>query len=276
MMRMIPVVGLLLLGSAALLLPAGAGPGPAPDAITLPPLHPPIPVAGEELIYEVRWGLIGLGTVRIRGTGTHAARAWIDSYENLPFVDLHSIYSTVMDSLFFSRGAMTMDKGAEGWDGYRYRVDSVTGRVLVDHVFSRQPAMTPERAVIHDTVDPGSPRFVDGLSIGYLPRLFLRTKQKVAVPTLLGAQVGLTTFTFDGKRTLADIDAVERPVRVVEVRGTTTAEGIYGMTGDFVGWFSDDVAAVPVKGRLKVLIGSVTVELVQWKGTGWSPPLAGG
>ena len=54
------------------------------------------------------------------------------------------------------------------------------------------------------------------------------------------------------------------PVRVLEVEGSANAVGVYGMTGDFTGWFSDDEAAVLIKGRLKVLLGSVTVELIQW------------
>jgi hypothetical protein len=45
------------------------------------------------------------------------------------------------------------------------------------------------------------------------------------------------------------------------------------MTGEFTGWFSDDEAAVPIKGKLNVLLGSVTVELIQWKRDSWSPPL---
>jgi hypothetical protein len=44
------------------------------------------------------------------------------------------------------------------------------------------------------------------------------------------------------------------------------------MTGDFVGWFSDDAAAVPIKGKLKVLLGNVTVELIRWNRKGWNPP----
>lgn len=275
MTRPLALVLLVCLSAAAVLV-AGAGPFRTADELVLPPVHPPIPVAGEELIYEVRWGLIGLGTVRIRGTGPLSARAWIDSYEGLPLVDLHSIYSTVMDSLYFSRGALTMDKKEEGWEGYRYRVDSLSGRVIVENVASREAVATPERTALHDTVDTGTPRFVDGLSIGYMPRLFLRTRQHVHVPTLLGTQLGTTTFHFDGKRTAVEIEAVDHPVRVVEVRGSTTAEGIYGMTGDFIGWFSDDAAAVPIKGKLKVLIGSVTVELVQWKAGTWNPPQAEG
>jgi hypothetical protein len=145
----------------------------------------------------------------------------------------------------------------------------------VDKVSARQPVEQPEQSTPFDTIEPGTPRFVDGLSIGYMPRLFVRTRQRLDVPTILNGKLGVTTFFFDGRRTTTGIDALDEPVRVVEVKGTTNAEGIYGMTGDFTGWFSDDAAAVPIKGELKVLIGSITLELVQWKNRGWSPPVGG-
>ena len=267
----------LLLLCVLVIFSGEAGPTRSdPGGMELPSVDPAIDVSGEELIYEVRWGMFDLGTVMIRGTGPRSARAWIDSYENLPFVDLHSVYTTVMDSLFFSRGALTLDKGDGGWAGFRYTVDSLGGQVFVDRVAAAKPVDQPEHSTRFDTIEPGTPRFVDGLSIGYMPRLFVRTRQRLDVPTILNGKLGVTTFFFDGRTTHAEIEALESPVRVVEVRGTTNAEGIYGMTGDFVGWFSDDAAAVPIKGELKVLIGSVTVELVRWKGGGWSPPVVGG
>ena len=92
------------------------------------------------------------------------------------------------------------------------------------------------------------------------------------MPTVLYGKVGTTTYRFTDDKTTESIDALENPVKVVEFEGTTTAVGIFGMTGDFTAWFSDDNAAVPIKGKLKVLLGNVTVELVKWNRKGWNPP----
>lgn len=225
----------------------------------------------EEFVYEVSWTFFKLGTIRIQTLGQHEARAYIDSYEGLPFVDLHSIYYTQMDSLFFSRGAHSFDKNEKEWTGLTYRCED-GGMVVVERAFLTDPSGEPYRREFVDTVQAPGGRFVDGLSIGYVPRPLIHTIQTVTVPTILKGELGNTTFYFTGKRTLESISVLDEPVRVIEVRGTTNVEGIFGMTGDFTGWFSDDAAAVPIKGKLKVLLGSVTVELIQWKRDGWSPP----
>jgi hypothetical protein len=116
--------------------------------------------------------------------------------------------------------------------------------------------------------------FVDGLSIAFFPRRFIHRNVSVVVPTVLYGKMGKTTFHFSQKKTTETLEVLDRPVRMVEIEGTTSVVGIFGMTGDFRGWFSDDEAAVPLKGRLRVLLGSVDVELIRWKRTGWNPPIA--
>ena len=49
---------------------------------------------------------------------------------------------------------------------------------------------------------------------------------------------------------------------------------IFGLTGVFEGWFSDDAASVPISAKMHVLIGSVRIELLRWKRSNWTPPLA--
>lgn len=46
-------------------------------------------------------------------------------------------------------------------------------------------------------------------------------------------------------------------------------KGIAGITGPFKGWFAADKQRVPLKAELKVFVGSVKVELEDWKG--WEP-----
>jgi hypothetical protein len=258
------------------LLTAGVSPGVLTDALdTFVPSPSPrtIMSAEEELVYEVSWTVFKLGTIRLRTRNDYTAKAWIDSYDGLPFVDLHSIYYTRMDSLLFSLGAYSVDKGKNGWTGLQYEQDSlVQSRVIVREASLREPNSPPDQLLVRDTINLGNRGFVDGLSIGYFARSGVFTKKTVDVPTVLSGKLGTTTFRFTGKKTRERIEALDDPIRVVEIEGTTNAEGIFGMTGDFKGWFSDDDAAVPIKGKLKVLLGNVTVELIGWKRKGWNPP----
>ncbi len=227
---------------------------------------------GEDLVYEVTWTFVKLGTIHIKTLGNFRAIAYIDSYEGLPFVTLHSVHYTEMDSTLHTTGGYALDKTGDIWEGLKYLPDASTKTVAVEQLYSKDPASPPYKRELKDTLHLQSPLFVDGLSIGYFPRLFIHATKTVAVLTLLKGNLGKTTFYFDKEKTTETIGALDEPVRVIEVEGTTDAVGIFGMTGAFTGWFSDDDAAVPIKGKLKVLLGNVTVELIKWNRKGWHPP----
>lgn len=231
-----------------------------------------IGVEGEELIYEVSWTFFTLGTIHIKTLPKNCAEGHIHSYEGLPFIDLHAIHYTTMDSSFFSLDSRSIQKKEKDWWGLNYDYDLANLRLMVDETYQNDPSSAPYRRERKDTIHLATSRFLDGLSIAFYPRMFIHTVQTVAVPTILYGQVGTTMFHFRNDTTTVDLDAVEYPVRAIEIAGTTTVEGVFGMTGDFRGWFSNDSAAVPLKGKLKVLLGNVNVELVQWKRNGWTPP----
>jgi len=266
LLRLLSLLGILL--TCAGLLRGTLSPGPLPVS---PPENNVI-ADGEDLVYEVSWAFVKLGTIRLKTHRDRTSEAYIHSYDGLPFVDLHSVHYTTLDSCFYSLASRSLEKKEDEWWGLEYRFDTARKRLYVEEVFKKDFASPPYRRDMRDTIQLSSMSFIDGLSIAYFPRAFLHTRQTLTVPTVLYGKLGETTFTFGGLPTTESIDALPYPVRVIEVPGTTTVQGIYGMTGNFTGWFSDDAAGVPIKGKLKVLIGSVTVELIQWNRKGWSPP----
>ncbi len=242
---------------------SGARPTPGPDVLG----------EGEELVYEVTWTFVKLGTVRLVVHPDYSARAWIDSYEGLPYVDLHSRYTSQMDSTLYSRGSSSLELNADGtWVGLNYRYDFGRNLLAIEKVRQQDPDGIPAERIPGDTLSIDRLQFVDGLSIAYLPRRLVHMDRSVDVPTVLHGKLGTTSFFLPAEKTTVDLDAVEYPVRAVEVDGVTTVVGVFGMTGDFRGWFSDDASAVPLKGTLKVLLGSVTIELIKWNKKGWTPP----
>ncbi len=257
---LLAMLGMTMFPGDQAALPAGVTPGRI------------IVADGEELLYEVSWTFVKLGTIRLRTFPNFTSRAEIDSYEGLPFVDLHSVHSSAMDTLFFSRSSSSLDKSDGQWKGLEYLYNPAEEQLVVEETIRKDPSSAPDSRRVRDTLRHVSRAFEDGLSIAYYPRARIHTVQEVDVPTILYGKLGITTFHFTNKKTTENIDAFPQPVRVIQVEGTTTAEGIYGMTGDLTGWFSDDSAAVPIKGKLKVLIGNVTLELIQWKRAGWTPP----
>jgi hypothetical protein len=258
-------LGFLLFGLAVVPsgLPAGRASLTEVDLIT---------ADEEDLVYEVSWTVFKLGTIRLKTFRSRAAEAYIDSYDNIPFVNLHSVHYTWMDSLFYSRGSRALELQGSEWWGLDYICDFPNKIIRVEETYQKDLRTDPHSRVQKDTIRLADGRFVDGLSIAYLPRRLVHSKQTIQVPTIVYGKLGTTTFNFLGNHVAEDLAALDRPVKAIELTGTTSVEGIFGMTGDFRGWFSDDSVAVPLKGKIKVLLGNVNIELIQWNRRGWNPP----
>jgi len=258
-----------------LLLAVAACPRAAAQASPVPPSK--VFAEGEELTYNVRYGFINLGQVRVKflgdttiaGVPAHRARGLIDSYHGIPFVDLHAVYETMLDTAAFSRRFVGKSKEDDYWDFYRYDFQYDRNRVLID--FGQRDTSIAKR----ETLDVRTP-YNDGLSLFWLARERLMSGTKFDVPTLIKDQKAMTHIDFTNEHTQVEIDAVDYPVDVIGFKGNADFVGLYGLSGDFEGWFSNDEARVPILAKMKVIIGKVTIELMGWKRAGWQPPKAKG
>lgn len=232
-------------------------------------------VEGEDLVYNVRYGFIDLGQVRIKVVGTvrgkssaaFEAKAIIDSYPKVPFVDLHAVFESLIDSGMFSRRFIGRQKDNGQWDFSRYDFDYPLKRVLI-HVGTRDSVVVKRDTLSIETA------YHDGLSLFFYARAKLFSGLKVNVPAVIKEQKVSTFIDFKVERTSVDLDAVDYPVDVVRFDGNMEFVGIFGLTGGFEGWFSNDEARIPIQAKMKVLIGSVTMELMKWTRPGWTPPRA--
>ncbi len=237
-------------------------------------------VEGEDLLYEVRWSVFKLGTIRFKTlknvrhgtTECAAAIAYMDSYDGVPFVNLHATTYTEIDSQFVSCGAQSMEKKDDRWWVLRYVVDRSAGRVYVDESWRTEPDVPAEPWKQLDTLTVDARKIEDSFSLALYARAHVRSSESVKLPLMLYGKLGNAYLDFTDEVTTQEIDAVNYPVRVVPLRGHLDIEGLFGLSGDFEGWFSDDEARVPIKAKLNVLIGSITVELKEWSRKGWSPP----
>ncbi|HXG01034.1 MAG TPA: DUF3108 domain-containing protein [Bacteroidota bacterium] len=250
-------------------------PSPTPDSVAT---IASVMVAGEELVYEVKWTFIKLGRIRVvtlpgSGKGVYRSVAYSDSYD-LPFVDFHAYSTSEMDSTLFSRGSSLFEKNGNRWYRQMYFFDPGTRRYITEHAFVDDLHHLPAPSPTYDTIEVKFDRFQDGTSILYFARAHIHSRRAIAVPTLVRGKAGRTEFYLPAEQTTETIDAVPYPIRVMQLEGRADFEGIFGLTGDFVGWFSDDAAAVPIKAKMKVILGSINIELIEWKRDGWSPPRA--
>ncbi len=237
---------------------------------------------GEELVYEVRWLFVKLGEIRLktvrarndRAGGRNVVTALIDSYD-LPFADVHSVVHSEIDSTLTCVYSTSTEKRNKGWWLLKNRYDHQTKRLTIEDTWSKEkdgPAFTSPKTDTF-TVDG---TLQDGLSILYFARSYAHSRGTMNVPTIAYKQLGSTWLRFTSERGTMEIDALDSPIKMVGFEGRADFEGIFGLSGDFEAWFTDDEAAVPIKAKLGVILGSITIELKEWHRSGWTIPVEGG
>jgi hypothetical protein len=114
--------------------------------------------------------------------------------------------------------------------------------------------------------------YQDGLSLFYFARMRTGQQKKVNVPVFINEKYEKTYINFYKDVEDMDIDAVDYDIDCVRLDGETEFRGIFGLTGYFEGWFSNDQYAIPIVAKMQVLIGSITLELKNWNKKEWMPP----
>lgn len=237
----------------------------------------PLLQVGEELEYSVSYSIFSLGKIRIRvlgvehqdGRPVYKAQAFIDSAPGLPFVNLHVIFESEFDAEVFSYSWISKDSSKNEINYLSYLFDYAQNRVLVEESVQKKSGRRVIKKV--DTVQVKE-KSQDGLSLFFFARKHLHQRAQMNVPTVIGNEVVNTFIDYLHKRTSVEIDAVDYPVDVIEFGGRADYSGIFGLTGGFRGWFSNDEARVPIVARMKVILGSIYIELEKWNRAGWQPP----
>lgn len=231
---------------------------------------------GEDITYLVRYGFIELGEIRLKIVSRkelgdkfqYNTIAYIDSYSGIPFVNLHQIYESKVNSSYYSDFFKGTVKKSEYTTFTEYYFDYPGKKVRV-----RKGKVSPYQ-LWTDSTGTAETMFHDGLSIFYYARMFTGTKRSVSVPCFVNEKKVFTKINFYNKIEKIELPAAGYDVACVRLDGSTDFISVFGLTGYFEGWFSNDKAAVPIIAKLNVIIGRVTVELIKWKRDGWKPPKA--
>jgi len=227
-------------------------------------------VPGEELVYKVSY-LFNLGEIRTKvleqyrdnGQLRYKLAAYIKSYPLVPY-RVRSTMESSVDSLYRSCWFQSKELDGGEWKYIRYTYGN-GGRSVAVKIWRGGETLV-------DTVLQTKGDFQDGLSLLFFARGVVHRRGTVSVPTLAGSMEGTTYLNLTGETTRVQIDAVGYPVKVLRFDGRADFIGFFGLTGGFEGWFSNDDASIPITAKLHVIIGSVSVELQEWKRPGWNPP----
>lgn len=232
---------------------------------------------GEELTYRVSYLGVSLGTIKtvtepwttLDGRKVAKVKVHINSHPNIPFVSLHAIYESWMDesitySYQFNANTQVEDNV---WEFDQYLFDYDAQKITTEKFRDKKK--------VKSQVFQTTKKYNDGSSILFAARRLLYAKKTYKLPTLIMDDTVGTVINFQAKPESVEIDAASYPVKCVYFNGNANWTGVYGLTGKFEGWFSDDEARVPIKAYMKVYVGSVTLELQSWKRGSWQPPKAG-
>jgi hypothetical protein len=230
---------------------------------------------GEVLEYEVSYLGILLGTVKmtvektdtLRGNNIVKAKANIDTAPGIPFVEFHSVFETWMDaSAQHSHQFISSNRKSDNtWEYTRYDFMYPQTKIHIEE------GTKTTRGKELDIITPK--RWSDGLSLFFFAREFVKSGRFVNVPTAIMSDTSRTLINFrDVQREGLTLPAVKYPIKSVYFKGEAKWRGIYGLEGNFEGWFSDDDARIPLKAKMKVLVGKVDITLVRWKRANWTPP----
>lgn len=230
---------------------------------------------GEKLEYEVRFlglylGKIELGVIAdttINGEKRIIGSSYIKSADGIPFISLEADFKTFMnDRITNSHRFVSNKKEKNGWL-YQETIYDYEGDELIFKEFRNGKQFNETKLDIEN-------KFNDGTSLFFFARKYTGIGRTIRVPTMIDTLPGLTVINFTQKTEDIEIDAVDYPIKTVYLDGEALWDGIYGLSGKFKGWFTDDEASVPVRAEMNVYVGSVVIELVKWQRGEWQPPKA--
>jgi len=229
---------------------------------------------GEELTYVVSYSLIKLGEVKLKikskkeenGKTLYSASAYIDSYSSVPFVNLHQIYETIMTPDYYSDYFRGLVKEEKYTTYTEYNFDYDKSKIAIKKGKIKPPQIWT------DSSASAEKKYQDGLSIFYFARMNFGEKKSINLPCFVNEEKVSTKINYYTNVTDVSIDAVDYDIACLKLDGETNFVSVYGLTGYFEGWFSNDEASIPIVAKMKVIIGNVTLELTNWKRKGWNPP----
>ena len=229
---------------------------------------------GEELTYVVSYTFIKFGEIKIivkgkkviDGQNYYSTIAYMDSYSGIPFVNLHMIYESTMNPKYYSVFFRGIVKKDEYTTFTEYYTDYTKDKTRI-----KKGKIKPYQ-LWTDSTTSAKQEFQDGLSILYFARMFSGSGKSISLPCFVNEKKSITTMTSYTQATGVSIDAVDYDINCVKLDGNMNFVSVFGLTGYFEGWFSNDAASIPIVAKLKVIIGNVRVELKSWKRTGWMPP----
>jgi hypothetical protein len=226
---------------------------------------------GEELLYDVDYYFIHLGTIKLevfgfyetKGKKFYKTRVFIKSNPDLPFVKLEQTYESHISEegypVYFL--ATEPEKNYVKFTEYKFDYEKKKLYVLKGKNNPYQ--------IWTDTVGTLNERYQDGLSLFYFARLYSGCDTTILTPTLIAEKRGNAEINFTSNKYKIKNKDENFEFDAHHLYGIANFIGVYGLSGKFEGYFSTDEHSVPIYAKIKVIIGNVEIKLKEWRKNKW-------
>lgn len=231
-------------------------------------------IDSEELYYEVNYSFINIGWAKFNTSsvpgkpGYYTTTAKLKSNNSLPFINIDYDFISIVE---IKEGNLKPHK----FTAYEYKNDKRSELVCdfnYDSNFITVKKSGFDKNIEMDKKILTSTVFQDGLSIFYYARMNSKKDKTEHVPVLMHTDTAMMKIDYSSKNTSVEISEVDYDISSVFLEGFLYFKAVFGLTGNFSGWFSNDAAGIPLKAKLEVEIGNITLELKSWTHSGWTPP----
>ena len=219
----------------------------------------------EYLKYQVKWGPIRLGTIEIfqkQSLTSQASSYQIEMHarsENLPFIDVFFINKGILNPTHptLQDFELTVGKEMTNKSHYTYNPEK---RVVYLETRESDIIVRQDSVLIAEEI-------YDALGIFMMMRCLSSSGFKVTLQNIVDFNVKTTEINFSGNQKNVKVAGFEKSVSALQFSGKANWEGKAwaGVTGNFTGWISDDLAAIPLKVQIKIFLGSITLELEKYQ-----------
>jgi hypothetical protein len=223
----------------------------------------------EWLRYKVKWGFIRVGSVEViqkrmdtAGSAKFVVQIKLESAP-LPFINLYCVNRSILNSSNPVNEHFNLYLGKDHQNITAYTFDQLNHKIYMS-------ATDHGDFVRSDTLNDMQIAY-DAGGIFTMMRILSAYDTTVCLPTLSEFQLKNTELVFTNETKKLKVSAVDSSVSARYFEGTAHWVGTSwaGVKGPFSGWVSADKAAVPLKIKMKISFGSVTLELEEYLRPNW-------
>lgn len=226
-------------------------------------------VEKESLHYKVKWGFIRLGSVEVtqRRIDTLQSKRFVVQIKAeskpLPFINLYFVNRSILSTPSPINERFNLLLGRDQQNVTTYLFDQANHKIYMSLTDRGELVKSDTLSNVYVAYDAGG--------IFMMMRMLSPYDTSAYLPTLSEFQLKGTDLDFSNETRMIKVCATETPLAARHFEGTAHWVGSAwaGVNGPFSGWVSADEAAVPLKINMKIFLGSVTLELEQFKRQDW-------